>query len=91
MSRAYGDPEDDWDTDDAALSDDDDEGAWDDDEPPLVRCPYCAAEMLELSPQCPSCGRYVSEEDRPAQRPGWLVVMVVVCLLITLAWTAIGL
>ena len=57
---------------------------WDedgDDDEPMMACPYCRAEMLESAPQCPSCGQYISDEDRPAaRRPLWLVVVAVICL-----------
>ncbi len=66
---------------------DDDDWGDDNDDPPLVPCPYCRAEMLEGLPQCPECGSYISEEDRPpAIKPGWLVAGVVLCLLLVLGW-----
>lgn len=57
-----------------------DEGSDDDDEP-MIACPYCGAEILENAPQCPSCGQYIFEEDRPtARRPLWLVIVALICL-----------
>ena len=58
-----------------------DEDGDDDDDEPMMVCPYCRAEMLESALQCPSCGQYISEEDRPAaRRPLWLVVVAILCL-----------
>uniref|UniRef100_A0A7C2JWT0 Zinc ribbon domain-containing protein n=1 Tax=Schlesneria paludicola TaxID=360056 RepID=A0A7C2JWT0_9PLAN len=73
-------------SDNDELSDDD----WDDDEDDLtVPCPYCGEELLEDSPRCPACGGYTSEEDRPPERkPSWIVVGIVICLVIALAWAA---
>lgn len=62
---------------------------WDDEDGLCAPCPYCGAEMLEDSPRCPECGRYISDEDRPPERkPPWIVVGVVVCVIIVLAWMA---
>jgi hypothetical protein len=72
---------DDWDDDDldADLSDDDGE--------PTVPCPYCGEEMLEDSPQCPTCGNYISAEQLPYYRqPMWVVVTAVICLILALGW-----
>lgn len=66
---------------------DDDGDSFDDDEPVTVACPYCHEEMLEDSPRCPSCGRYVSDEDSPPKsKPLWLLATIVVCLIIALIW-----
>jgi len=55
----------------------------------VVPCPYCSEEMLEDSPRCPSCGRYISEEDRPPERkPPWILIGVVLCLIVALMWIA---
>lgn len=75
--------EDVWDEEDAAWEaehgDDHDDG--------LVPCPYCRAEMLEDSPRCPSCGNYISEEDRPrTNRRLWILATVVICLILVLMW-----
>lgn len=68
------------------VGDDDD---WGDDDDGVVPCPYCGADMLEDSPRCPECGNYISDEDRPPERkPPWIVVGIVVCLVIALAWAA---
>lgn len=65
---------------------------WDDgedeSEEPLIRCPYCHAEMLEIAWQCPECGQAVSREDQPASRRHPLVILVVACLLAVFLWSA---
>jgi len=73
-------------------SDDDD---WDDgdpdedDESATVPCPYCKRQVHEDAQRCPHCERYISEEDAPAARkPWWIVVGVVVCLYIVFRWMA---
>jgi len=78
--------EDKWAADDG-LPDEDD---WPDaDDDGCVPCPYCGEEMLEDSPQCPECGRYVSDEDRPPEKkPPWIMIGIVVCIVIALAWAA---
>lgn len=60
-----------------------------DDDPVIVPCPYCGEEILEDAPQCPACGNYLSEEDRPREKkPPWILVGVVICLVIALLWAA---
>jgi uncharacterized protein (DUF983 family) len=74
-----------WDEEEDELDDE----TWDEDDDGLVPCPYCGEDMLEVSPRCPECGRYISDEDRPAEKkPPWIVVGIVVCLVIALAWAA---
>jgi hypothetical protein len=47
--------------------------------------------MYEDAPACPHCGNYISEEDAPAGRkPWWLIVGVLVCLAIMLWWVLGG-
>ncbi len=67
------------DDDDAELGDDEfdddsDEFAQSDEES-TVPCPYCHREILEDSPRCPHCERYISAEDRPRQRKSWLIIV----------------
>ena len=65
---------------------DDDFEAEDDDEP-TVPCPYCRREIHEDAQQCLYCEAYISEEDAPANRkPWWIILGVVVCLYIVLRW-----
>lgn len=74
----------------------DDDEAWEDDEPefdddsdetPTVPCPYCRREILEDSPRCPHCERYVSAEDHAGQsRPLWVIVTALVCLASAVWW-----
>lgn len=61
-------------------------GLYDDDGPPTVPCPYCRAEILEESEQCPKCGEYISKEDVATgglSGKGW-AVMVLLLLAVTL-------
>jgi len=71
--------DDSWDGDTDAADDADDE--------PTVPCPYCGQEMLEDSPRCPSCERYISAEDSAAPRkPLWVISTALVCLAIAFWW-----
>ena len=67
-------------------------GIYDDDGPPVIPCPYCRAEILEGSEQCPRCGNYVSREDAPSGGPKsrfWMVMMIL-ALLIMAVWVIGG-
>ena len=65
-------------------SDRDDPG---DDDSTTVECPYCRESIYDGAERCPHCGHYLSDEDAPRRRSGWLVVGVIVCLIIVLvAW-----
>lgn len=69
--------------------DDDDDDALDGeaDDEPTVPCPSCGREILEDTPRCPYCERYLSAEDHLApRRPAWVVVTALICLVIALAW-----
>jgi len=46
-----------------------------------IPCPYCRETMLEDSPRCPHCERYVSREDTPPQRRSLFFIL---CLLAAL-------
>jgi hypothetical protein len=71
---------------DDAEDDDADEGDDSDDEP-TVPCPYCGQQMLEDSPRCPSCERYISAEDSALPRkPLWVVATTLICLAIAFWW-----
>jgi predicted nucleic acid-binding Zn ribbon protein len=75
----------DW--DDAEDDDDTDDASWEEEDEPTIACPYCRAEIHEDAQRCPECGHYISEEDQPAQRrPWWIVVGVVVCLALVYLW-----
>ena len=69
------DDDDDWENPDPP-EDDEDDGE------PTVPCRYCGREMLEDSPRCPHCERYVSAEDAPATGPPWWVALGAVLALI---------
>ena len=81
-----------------AYRDEDDE-AWDDDaedsvdadDEPTVPCPYCRREILEDSPRCPVCERYLSAADHARTRqPAWVIVTAVVCLAAAVWWALAG-
>ena len=83
-----------------AYRDDDEDDAWDDDEAdssddsddePTIPCPYCRQEMLEDSPRCPSCHRFISAEDHAQLRqPAWVLVTAVACLAMAIWWVFAG-
>jgi hypothetical protein len=77
------DDDDDWEAGEGENGD-----GWDDsDDEPTVACPSCGREILEDSPRCPFCERYVSEEDHPApRRPGWVIATALICLGIAVWW-----
>ncbi|HZZ27113.1 MAG TPA: hypothetical protein VFE46_03825 [Pirellulales bacterium] len=82
---AYGEPQD-FENDEEAH--DDAQEYFDDDEP-TMECPYCGAEILETTPRCPHCERYISEEDSPARKKSWLVILGTgLCLYIVYRWIA---
>lgn len=59
----------------------------DSDDEPTVPCPFCRHEILEDSPYCPACERYISDEDRArAGKPAWVFVTALVCLGIAVWW-----
>lgn len=73
-----GDGDDDW--GDVESESDEDSG-----DEPTVPCPYCRCEILEDSPRCPSCERYISEEDQAGpRRPVWVIATALLCLAIAL-------
>ena len=60
-----------------------------DDTEPTIDCPYCGEEILETTPRCPHCERYISEEDRPRRKKSWLIVVgASLCLYIVYRWIA---
>jgi hypothetical protein len=62
------------------------EGLYVDDSPATEPCPYCRAEILEDTEQCPRCGRYISDEDAPRQSRGgvWIIVMILALLAVAI-------
>jgi predicted amidophosphoribosyltransferase len=74
---------------------DDDEDDWEDtvylgadlDDEPTVPCPSCRRDILEDSPRCPYCGRYISEEDHAGpKKPLWIIATALICLGIAIWW-----
>ena len=61
-----------------------------DDDPdgePTVACPYCRRDIYEDAVRCPYCERYLSDEDAPAPRkPWWIVVGAAVGLYVAYRW-----
>lgn len=68
--------------------DDDDDGAWDDsesedypgsdsdDEVETLPCPNCGAAVYDESPQCPSCGDYITYSTSAlSDKPRWYIVL----------------
>lgn len=83
MARRVADEEE-WDDDEEGYGDDEGD---DEDGEPTVPCPYCGREILEDSPRCPHCERYVSQEDAPRPaKPWWLIVGVAAGLYAVYRW-----
>jgi uncharacterized protein (DUF983 family) len=68
----------------------DEDDDWSDEEgDDLIPCPYCGEDLYDDAPQCPACGKYLSEEDRPPEKkPPWVLIGIVICLVVALAWAA---
>lgn len=65
----------------------DSESAEDFDTEPVINCPYCGTEMLEICPQCPACGQYLSNEDQHSQsHPRWILLTAILCLTLVAFW-----
>lgn len=80
--NSYGHHEDDndWDADDADSGDDSHDE-------PTVPCPFCRSLILEDSPWCPHCERYLSAEDHAGpRRPLWVFATALVCLAMAVWW-----
>jgi hypothetical protein len=76
------------------VDDDDDYSGFDtspDDSEATMPCPHCGEEIYDDAEQCPACGRYLSDEDSPAQsQPWWILIGVAICILIVIAWMIAG-
>jgi hypothetical protein len=84
MAR-HVDEEAEWDEEEWRRDEDDNER--DEEDEPTIPCPYCRREIHEDSPQCPHCGQYIVEEDSPATRKPWLIIIgVLLCLLVIWLW-----
>jgi hypothetical protein len=78
--RDQNEDDDDWEDDETDLGDDSDDQ-------PTVPCPYCRHEILEDSPRCPYCDRYVSAEDQASpKKPLWVIATALTCLGIAIWW-----
>lgn len=81
------DDEEDWDENEQDWGDDEDDA--DRDEEPTVPCPYCKRLVHEDAQRCPYCERYISEEDAPASRkPWWIILGTLLCLYAIYWWIA---
>ncbi len=63
---------------------DDEEG--DDDDAVTMPCPHCFGTIYDDSVRCPHCEKYLSYEDSPRRKPGWIWFGLVVSLLIAAKW-----
>jgi len=64
--------------------------SWDqDEEDETDPCPYCGEQVYEDAEWCPSCGKYLSEEDTSPRKPLWVVAVALV-LLALFIWVSIG-
>jgi hypothetical protein len=84
-------PNDDWEDDDSEWTpDDEDENKeWqeEEDDDDTVPCPHCNTPVYEGAEQCPHCGNYLSEEDKPREiKPLWIIVGGLLCLAIVALW-----
>ena len=60
----------------------------DSDEEPTVFCPYCGAAIHEDAQRCPHCGEYITDEDRPAvRRPWWIILGALAVMYAVYRWT----
>jgi hypothetical protein len=79
-------------TDDEPEDFDDQEEEYDvdrygDDSEPTIDCPYCGKDILETTPRCPHCERYISEEDFRPRKKSWLIIVGAgLCLYVVYRW-----
>lgn len=60
---------------------------YDEDDPgETAPCPHCGEIIYDDSERCPDCGRYLSREDRPASRPWYVILGVILCLGMVVYW-----
>jgi hypothetical protein len=56
-----------------------------------IPCPYCRKEIHEDAQRCPHCENYISEEDAPAgKKPWWIVICALLCLYAVYRWIVGG-
>jgi hypothetical protein len=62
--------------------DDEDDQADDPDDVGTIPCPYCGEAMLEMADYCPSCDRWITEEEKPGRKrlPSWGAIIIVLLL-----------
>lgn len=73
--------------DEDAWNDEEDDGQGDEDA--TIPCPYCRHPIYEDAPRCPRCGNYISEEDAPAARkPWWIIVGALLVFYVVYRWIA---
>lgn len=88
--------DDDWDEDEDAYTgewdeEDDDLEASDDEDDDTIPCPYCRRPIHEDTPRCPYCEQYISQEDAPAARkPWWIIIGALLCLIVFYLWVMYG-
>jgi hypothetical protein len=83
MPRRWGE-DGDWDNEGAEWGDAETEG---DDDEPTIACPWCKRQIHEDSQRCPHCEHYLSEEDAPAARkPWWILLGVLLGLYVVYRW-----
>jgi ferredoxin-thioredoxin reductase catalytic subunit len=59
----------------------------DDDESETIPCPHCRQQIHEDSQRCPYCEKYLSDEDAPANRkPWWIVIGALACMYAIYRW-----
>jgi hypothetical protein len=82
--------DDDWEGEDddwQPVEDDDWQPDEDEEDDDTVSCPHCHQPVYEGAEQCPNCGVYLSEEDKPAEsKPPWIIVGGLICVVIVILW-----
>jgi predicted nucleic acid-binding Zn ribbon protein len=66
----------------------DDDDVEDNQDEPTLPCFNCGEEIHEDAQRCPHCGQFVSEEDRPAARqPWWIILGALAVMYAVYRWT----